>query len=144
MVRYQCLLTHLKDLCNLIDVAANVLVLVFKAYLAEHTMEHLSTTLRKGGIKDLLLFFPGTKRDNKTLDEHFRKAGLPSVAEWWIKKQYALAKEAIVTTLKEAGEREDSPEEVSQHPNSVIGTLANVFSFFRTDGCPHQRPTGRT
>lgn len=79
-------------------------------------MDHLSTALRKGGVKDLLLFFPINKRDNKTLDEHFRQHELPQVAEWWVKKQYAIAKETIVTLLKESIEREESHEEVSIHP----------------------------
>jgi hypothetical protein len=78
-------------------------------------MDHLSSTLRKGGIKDLPAFFPMTKRDNKALDEHFRAAGLPQVAEWWVKRQYAVAKEGIVTALKEAIDREESTEEVRVH-----------------------------
>jgi hypothetical protein len=93
-------------------VAANVLVLIFRAYLSEQTIEHLSGTLRRGTVRDLLAFFPPTKRDGKALDAHFRAAGLPAVAEWWLKKQTAVAKEAIVSALKEAGERGDSPEEV--------------------------------
>lgn len=77
-------------------------------------MDHLSTNLRKGGVKDLLAFFPLSKRDNKSLDEYFRKQGLPQVAEWWVKKQYAVAKESIVSLLKEMCDREDSNEEVSK------------------------------
>ena len=64
-------------------------------------MEHLAGTLKRGGIKDLLLFFPPNKRDDKTLDEHFRKAGLPQIAEWWTKRQYASLKDGIIKQLQE-------------------------------------------
>jgi hypothetical protein len=89
-----------------------VLTKIFRAFLAEQGIEHLSSTLRKGGVRDLLLFFPANKRENKVLDDHFRKEGLPQVAEWWVKKQYAIGKEAVVASLKEMREREDSIEEM--------------------------------
>jgi len=107
-----CLSALTKDHLLKNDVAANVVTQVFQSYLSEQAMDHLSTTLRKGGIKDLLVFFPGNKRENKVLDEHFRKAGLPAVSEWWIKKQYAFAKEAIITTITESAEREDAPADM--------------------------------
>jgi hypothetical protein len=107
----------------LTDVAANVVTQVFRSYLSEQAMDHLSTTLRKGGIKDLLVFFPGNKRENKVLDEHFRKAGLPAVSEWWIKKQYAFAKEAIITTITESAEREDAPADVGPRESNSVARL---------------------
>ncbi len=63
-------------------------------------IEHLAATLKRGNIKDLLLFFPATKRNDKTLDEHFRNAGLPQIADWWTKRQYASLKEGIVKELQ--------------------------------------------
>lgn len=76
-------------------------------------MEQLSKTLMSGGIKDLLLFFPANKRDSKVLEEHFRTIGLPQVADWFIKKQNAAFKEAIISELREHTEQGDTPEEVS-------------------------------
>jgi hypothetical protein len=76
-------------------------------------MDHLSGTLKKGGIKDMLAFFPPNKRQGKVLEEHFRKEDLPQVADWWAKKQYAVVKEGIVKDLKELCEHEESPEQVS-------------------------------
>ncbi len=64
------------------------------------SMEHLAGTLKRGGIKDLILFFPPNKRDDKTLEQHFRKAGLPQIAEWWTKRQYASLKEDIIKELQ--------------------------------------------
>jgi hypothetical protein len=75
-------------------------------------MEHLSTALRKGGVKDMLAFFPQNKRQDKFVDEHFRNAGLPQVAEWWTKKQYAALKENIISGIKEALSNDDSHDEV--------------------------------
>lgn len=65
----------------------------------EQSMDHLASALKRGAIKDLLAFFPENKRQDKALDEHFRKAGLPQVAEWWTKRQYASMKEDIIRTL---------------------------------------------
>ncbi len=75
-------------------------------------MDHLSATLRRGGIKDLLSFFPPNKRDTKTLEEHFRKSDLPQVADWWTKKQYAAFKEDLVKELMDLVGREEPAESI--------------------------------
>ncbi|KAL0581879.1 hypothetical protein V5O48_000108 [Marasmius crinis-equi] len=94
------------------DVSITVLTLIFRAYLSEQTMDHLSAALKKGGIKDLLLFFPGNKRETRHLEEHFKKEGLPQVAEWWTKKQYAIVKDTIVKELRELREHEESNQSI--------------------------------
>ena len=76
------------------------------------SMEHLAGALKRGGINDLLLFFPPNKRDDKALDEHFRKAGLPQVAEWWTKRQYAALKEGVISTLREMLANDDAHDDV--------------------------------
>lgn len=78
-------------------------------------MDHLSAALKRGNIKDLLLFFPPNRRDAKILDDFFRKEGLPQVAEWYTKKQYALAKEGIVGELKSLSSHGESAEVVRVH-----------------------------
>lgn len=75
-------------------------------------MDHLSVTLKRGGIKDLLAFFPPNKRDTKTLEEQFKKAGLTQVAEWWSKKQYAVLKEDLVKELTDLVKREEPAESI--------------------------------
>lgn len=75
-------------------------------------MDHLSATLKRGGIKDLLAFFPPNKREGKHLEEHFKKEGLPQVADWWAKKQYAVVKEGIISDLSEMLENEAPAEQV--------------------------------
>ncbi len=90
----------------------DVITLIFRAYLVDQSMDHLSATLKRGGIKDLLVFFPPNKREGRFLEEHFKAAGLNQVAEWYAKKQYAVVKEGIVKDLTELCEREESPEQV--------------------------------
>jgi hypothetical protein len=95
-----------------LDIAVNVLTAILRSYLAETTMDHLASALKKGGIKDLITFFPPNRRSDSVLDAHFRGAGLPQVADWWTRKQNALIKEEIVKAIKEALEREDQPTDV--------------------------------
>lgn len=75
-------------------------------------MEHLAGTLKRGGIKDMLAFFPINKREDKVFEEHFRKTGLPQIADWWTKKQYAALKESVMKTLQEMLEHGDSHADV--------------------------------
>ena len=97
------------------DVAADVIAIVFRTYLAEQSIDHLASTLKKGGIKDLLLFFPPNKQEGKALDEFFRKQGLPQVADWWTKKKYAILKEDVIKAIKEHLENGDSNPDVGRY-----------------------------
>ncbi|KAG6837719.1 hypothetical protein H0H93_003521 [Arthromyces matolae] len=106
-----CLTSLTKDHLVKNDVSINVLSLIFRAYLVDQSMEHLSAALKRGGIKDLLPFFPPGKQDGKALEEHFKKAGLPQVAEWWSKKLYAGIKSELVKNLTEICEREDTTDQ---------------------------------
>jgi len=94
------------------DISISVLTIVFRAYLIDQSMEHLSAALKRGAIKDLLLFFPPNKREGKILEEHFRKSGVPQVADWWAKKQHGVAKNALVASLTEQCEREETPDQI--------------------------------
>ncbi|KAK7692590.1 hypothetical protein QCA50_004220 [Cerrena zonata] len=107
-----CLQSLTKDHLVKNDVSIGVITMIFRAYLADQSIDHLATTLRKGGIKDLLAYFPPNKRQDKALDEHFRSAGLPQVAEWWTKRQYAAVKEGIISTLKEMLSNEEGHAEI--------------------------------
>lgn len=94
------------------DVAINTVTTVFRVYLADQSMDHLSSNLKKGGVKDLLAFLPANKRSAKNLDAHFRGAGLPQVADWFAKRQAALAKEAMLRELHERLEADEPNEDV--------------------------------
>src|ERR1700722_13435496 len=86
--------------------------MVFRAYLVDQSMEHLSATLKRGGIKDLLLFFPPNKREDSILVAYFKAQGLPQVSEWWSKKQAAIVKESIIKDLKDMTDRDESADQV--------------------------------
>jgi hypothetical protein len=94
------------------DVSINVLTHIFRAYLVDQAMDHLSATLKRGGIRDMLAFFPGNKQEGKYFEEHFRKADLPQVAEWYAKKQYAMVKDAITKEVQAMVERDESPAQI--------------------------------
>jgi len=97
------------------DVAADVIAIVFRTYLAEQSIDHLASILKKGGIKDLLSFFPPNKREDKILDEFLRKQGLVQVADWWTKKKYAILKEDVIKAIKEHLENGDSNPDVGRY-----------------------------
>ncbi|KAI5120650.1 hypothetical protein M0805_007987 [Coniferiporia weirii] len=89
------------------DLALHVITRVFRAYLVDQSMDHLGSALRKGGVKDLLLFLPANRRDPKVLEEHFKKAGLTVVAEWFIRRQSAAAKDTVAKMLRDLCEDEN-------------------------------------
>ncbi|KAB5591063.1 40S ribosomal protein S5 [Ceratobasidium theobromae] len=66
----------------------------------------------KGGIKDLLLFFPPSKREPQDLLTYFRGADLPTVADWYTKKQTAALKTELIQQLKELCEKEEPADVV--------------------------------
>ncbi|KAL4074069.1 hypothetical protein V8B97DRAFT_1937959 [Scleroderma yunnanense] len=112
IVTAACLQTLTKDHLVKNDASVMFLAIVFRAYLAEQPMEHLATALRRGNIKDLLAFFPPNRHDGKILDEVFRKENLPQVAEWYTRRQQTLAKESIVSELKELCEHDEPAETI--------------------------------
>ena len=101
--------------CDDADVAADVIAIVFRTYLAEQTIDHLASILKKGGVKDLLLFFPPNKREDKVLDEFLRKQGLVQVADWWTKKKYAILKEEVIKAIREHLQNGDSNPDVGRY-----------------------------
>ncbi|KAG9125200.1 hypothetical protein FRC07_008598 [Ceratobasidium sp. 392] len=97
-------------LCS--DVSLNTITAIFRIVLADQSMDHLSGMLKKGGIKDVLLFFPANKRTANDFYTHFRGANLPQVADWYAKKQSSVLKTELVAQLKEMCESEESTESI--------------------------------
>ena len=102
-----CLQSLTRDHLVKNDTAIGVLTTIFRSYLSEQSIDHLSGTLKRGGIKDLLAFFPPNRRETTVLDAHFRAQGLPQVADWWTKRQNALIRDDVVKAIKEALDRDD-------------------------------------
>ncbi|KAI6033005.1 hypothetical protein F5J12DRAFT_194174 [Pisolithus orientalis] len=120
IVSATCLQTLSKDHLVKNDTSITVLAIIFRAYLADQSMEHLATSLRRGNIKDLLIFFPPNRRDGKILDNFFRKENIPQVADWYTKRQQALAKEIIVSELKDLCAQDDSAETIISSVQSKL------------------------
>lgn len=119
-------LTTILPYPTIIDIAITVLAQIFRAYLSEASMEHLSNALKKGGIKDLQLFFPPNKRDDKTLEEFFRKEQLSQVADWWTKRQNSLIKEEVTKLVHDMLDQQDTPENVSPFSRYSGGRMLDV------------------
>jgi len=107
-----CLQSLAKDHLVKDDVSITAITTIFRVYLAEQTMDHLSSTLKRGGVKDLLVFMPVNRRSPKILEAHFREAGMPQVSDWFAKRQHVIAKEVIVRELKEMCEAEEPPPNI--------------------------------
>jgi hypothetical protein len=121
-------------------VAADVIAIVFRTYIAEQSIDHLATILRKAGIKDLLLFFPPNKREDKALDEYFRKQGLAQVADWWTKKKYAILKEEVIKAIRGNLEHGDSNQDVRKVLSWGVPLLLGLTAgFFPTRLWPLSR-----
>ena len=120
--------------------AVSVVTFIFRAYLVDQSMDHLAGTLKRGGVKDLLAFFPPNRREGKILEEHFRKEGMPQVADWWAKKQYAVVKEGVIRELTEMGERGDTTEQVNLF---ILCPGLPLFILFFLVHYRSQSPSGR-
>jgi hypothetical protein len=108
--------------------ALTILTLIFRAYLGDQSMEHLSSALKRGGVKDLIDFFPPNKRNITILDAHFREKGLPVVAEWYARKLFAAVKEVVVNGLRDLSEKEEGVEAV-RVLESEKGQTLNLIRF---------------
>jgi hypothetical protein len=107
---WQCVLTFAHIFISftaVADIAFNFATTLIRAYLTDQSMDQLGAALKRGGVKDLLVFLPPNRRDPHLLEEHFKKAGLPQVAEWFMKKQYAAIKDGVVKLVKELCADED-------------------------------------
>ncbi|GBE81181.1 eukaryotic translation initiation factor 5C [Sparassis crispa] len=101
-----CLQSLTKDHLVKNDLSVTVITLIFRACLAEQSIDHLAGALKRGGIRDLLAFFPPNRREDRVLEEHFRRAGLPQVADWWTKRQFASLKDGVIKALQEMLQRD--------------------------------------
>jgi len=110
-----CLQSLTKD--NLVkdDGALNVVTVLFRTIMGEQGIDGLASHLKKGGVKDLLLFFPATRRDLSHLETHFKDAGMPQVVDWYVKRKQAAIKEAVTAHLKEMVEQEEQYDAITEY-----------------------------
>lgn len=81
---------------------------VFKTYSLDHDIEHLGVALKRGGIKDIMDFFPPNKATETNFREHFKAQGLPQIVDYRVKKQMNSYREETrekLTEMVEAGDK---------------------------------------
>ncbi|KAJ3186320.1 hypothetical protein HDU85_007760 [Gaertneriomyces sp. JEL0708] len=75
---------------------------VFRCYLEEQSMDHLSITLKKSGLDAKLLdFFPPGKRQAEYVARHFETEGLKPLVDYFNKRQQVAAKDEVQVKLNE-------------------------------------------
>ena len=90
-------------------------------------MDHLSSTLRRGGCTDLLDFFPLQKRSIPELQKEFKTRGLEKVSEWYAKVVEGLRKDQVLQRMRELAS--DSEEDrASNEEVCVMKTLRYACS----------------
>jgi hypothetical protein len=122
-----CLQVLAKDHLVKDYLALSLLTLVFRAYLADQQIDHLSAALKKGGVKDLLDFFPVNKRNATELDAWFRKENMPEIADWYKKKHLAKVRENVINGLKELAEK-DKDGDGDGGKEQMLGFIKDVQS----------------
>lgn len=81
--------------------AVKFLITFFKAYLATESVDHLSASLRRGGVADLELFLPVNKQNPNEMASQLRAAGLGPIADNFVKIKASQAKEELTHRLHE-------------------------------------------
>jgi hypothetical protein len=99
----------------------SILTLIFRAYLTEQPIDHLSASLKRGGVKEMLDFFPVNKRTLTELEAWFKKENLTEISEWYKKKRMARIRESIISGLKDLAEKDEGAD-------SMISFLKEIQS----------------
>lgn len=109
----RCLASLTKEHVIKDGVALSFITSFFKAYLARQNIDHLSATLKRSGLRDLLLVFPVQTRDRKHLEEHFKKENLTPVLEWYNRLALLEVKDDTVLNVTRMINDDESNEQVS-------------------------------
>ena len=126
----RCLQSLSKDHVVKDGVALAFLTSFSRTYLAKQNVELLGSTLRRSGLKDILLVFPLPTRDRKHLEDHFKKENLPAINEWYGKLALSEAKEDTIVNVSRMLNDEDTDEQVS------LGSAASLTADHRTTTNP--------
>lgn len=103
-----------KDHLSRGDLSLNFMTQVFRTYLADQSIEHLGSALRKAGVRDWLLFFPQTKRSQPdVVSNYFRSeaVNLPQVADYYTRRQNKELRDKTAADLAELVGSDDATTE---------------------------------
>ncbi|PKI82283.1 hypothetical protein MVES_003790 [Malassezia vespertilionis] len=121
-----------KDYLTKDDLALSFITQVFRAFLKNQSMEQLSSALRKGGIRDWLLFFPPQKRSSPgAVPTYFRSVELPQVSDYYMRRQNKELREQTSADLAalvsaEGSTKEEMAEMLSER-NKTLGLSPEEF-----------------
>ncbi|KAI9102007.1 armadillo-type protein [Phlyctochytrium arcticum] len=105
---------------------------VFRSYLEAHSIDHLSSTLKKSGLDGHLLeFFPPGKRQAEHVARHFEAEGLKPLVAYFNKRQQTVVKEQVRTRLDELF-ASGTPQEAAAYIKQQI----SVQNWSETDVVP--------
>lgn len=90
-----------------------------KYYLMTESIEHLSSSLKKGSTTDLAEFFPINKQSNLELQSHFKLNGLSGVFDFYTKQKSTAAQQETLYKLKELINDEQDLEEITAYLTSI-------------------------
>jgi len=109
----KCLQSLTKDHVVKDNVALQFLTSFFRAYLAKQSIEQVGSVIRRSGLKDIAAVFPLQSRDRKTMEEHFKKEGLPQINEWYAKLALGEVKESTIKNIAMSINEEEPNDAVS-------------------------------
>jgi len=115
----KCLTSLTKDHVVKDQVALSFLTQFFRVYLQRQTIDHLAATMRRSGLRDVLLVFPVPIRDQANLAAHFKKEGLPQIVDWYAKVALSEIREETKAAVARMINDEDSNEHVSEQFHNV-------------------------
>jgi hypothetical protein len=119
----KCLQSLTKDHVVKDNVALQFLTSFFRAYLAKQSIEQVGSVIRRSGLKDIAAVFPLQSRDRKSMEEHFKKEGLPQINEWYAKLALGEVKESTIKTIAMSIDEEEPNDAVSgprKHSSSFL------------------------
>ena len=115
----KCLQSLTKDHVVKDNVALQFLTSFFRAYLAKQSIEQVGSVIRRSGLKDIAAVFPLQSRDRKSMEEHFKKEGLPSINEWYAKLALGEVKETTIKTIA-ININEEEPNDAVSLPDPQV------------------------
>lgn len=93
-------------------VSLNFITKVFRAYLQVESADHLSGSLRRGGVLDMYGFFPPQKRERADLESHFKAQKLEAIAAYAKKQKSGQVREETLIRLREMVASEEAQAEI--------------------------------
>ncbi|KAH9814856.1 hypothetical protein DFH28DRAFT_928471 [Melampsora americana] len=93
-------------------ISLNFVTKVFRAYLQVENSDHLSGSLRRGGVTDIYGFFPPHARERTDLEAHFKTEKLDAIITFAQKQKSGQIRDETLAHLKEMVASEEPRAEI--------------------------------